>query len=276
MASLDRFFTPRTLVACHDAGAAQMILDNTSEGLLRDCVLALRGPATRIFSDYDSIDVDGPLLDPGIDNVVTGTGWQDTLEFNALHEASLSSTPSVALVDRATNFDLRFSRGGDTVEPTIILIPEYELPKLPSDVSKANVVGFIDDSRRRQLNQIKRKTTALEALDSLFIGQPLVDTDGRPDFEIQYRFLRHWLARQDTQSSTGFRPHPSDQSTLPPDLRDRVTLTDPNVDATEDISRAREVIGIDSFLLELSAQAGKTTFCCLEKDGRVSVEELRP
>ena len=59
-------------------------------------------------------------------------------------------------------------------------------------------------------------------------------------------------------------------------FRDRVTLTDPNVDATEDISRAREVIGIDSFLLELSAQAGKTTFRCLEKDGRVAVEELRP
>jgi hypothetical protein len=180
------------------------------------------------------------------------------------------------VVDRASNFELRFSRGGDTVEPTIILIPEYELSKLPSDIDKANVVGFVDDSRRRQLDQIMRGTTALKTLDSLFIGQPLVDTDGRPDFEIQYRFLRHWLARQDTQSSTGFRPHPSDQSTLPPDLRDRVTLTDPKVDATEDISRAGEVIGINSFLLELSAQAGKTTFRYLEKDGRVAVEELRP
>ena len=61
MASLDRFFTPRTLVACHDAGAAQMILDNTSESLLRDCKLALKGPAAKIFSDYNSVDVDGPL-----------------------------------------------------------------------------------------------------------------------------------------------------------------------------------------------------------------------
>jgi hypothetical protein len=54
VASLDRFFTQRTLIACHDAGAAQMILDNTSEDLLRACTLALRGPATRIFSDYES------------------------------------------------------------------------------------------------------------------------------------------------------------------------------------------------------------------------------
>lgn len=276
VASLDRFFTPRTLVACHDAGAAQMILDNTSEVLLRDCRLALRGPATKIFSGYDSVDVDGPLLDPSIDNVITGTGWQDTLEFNALHEASLSSTPSVAVVDRATNFELRFSRGGDTVEPTIILIPEYELSKLPSNVNRANLVGFIDDSRRRQLNQIMRQTTDLETLDSLFIGQPLVDTEGVPDFEIQYRFLRHWLDGQGAQGSIGFRPHPSDQSTLPPDIRDRVTLSDLNVDAAEDISRAREVVGIESFLLELSAQAGKTTFRCLERDGRVAIEELWP
>ena len=86
MASLDQFFTPRTLVACHDAGAAQMILDNTSESLLRDCAFALKGPATNIFSGYNSVDVDGPLFHPGIDNVITGTGWQDTLEFNALRK----------------------------------------------------------------------------------------------------------------------------------------------------------------------------------------------
>lgn len=276
MASLDKFFTPRTLVACHDAGAAQMILDNTSESLLRDCAFALKGPATTIFSGYNSVDVDGPLFHPGIDNVITGTGWQDTLEFNTLHKASASSIPSIAVVDRATNFKLRFSRGGDTVEPTIILIPEYELPKLPSSAGKPNVMSFVDDSRCRQLNRIKRGTTALETLDSLFIGQPLVDTNGRPDFEIQYRFLRHWLAKQGAQSSTGFRPHPSDQSTLPPDLADKVILSDLNVDATEDISRAVEVIGIESFLLELSAQAGKTVFRYIEKDGRITIEELRP
>lgn len=276
MASLDQFFTPRTLVACHDAGAAQMILDNTSEGLLRDCAFALKGPATTIFSGYNSVDIDGPLFHSGIDNVITGTGWQDTLEFNALHEASASSLPSIAVVDRATNFKLRFSRGGNTVEPTIILVPEYELPKLPSSAGKPNVMSFVDDSRRRQLNQIMCGTERLQRLDSLFIGQPLVDTDGRSDFEIQYRFLRHWLAKQGAQSSNGFRPHPSDQSILPPDLAERVILSDLNIDATDDISRATEVVGIDSFLLELSAQAGKTVSRYIEKDGRITIEELRP
>ena len=53
-------------------------------------------------------------------------------------------------------------------------------------------------------------------------------------------------------------------------------LSDLNVDATEDISRAEEVVGIDSFLLELSAEAGKKAFRCLERDGRVAIEELRP
>lgn len=253
-----------------------MILDNTSESLLRDCKLALKGPAAKIFSDYNSVDVDGPLLQPGVDNVVTGTGWQNTLEFNALCEASLSSKPSIAVVDRATNFELRFMRGGVTVEPTIILIPENELHKLPSGIEKTNLMGFVDNSRRRQLNQIMCGTERLQRLDSLFIGQPLVDTNGRPDFEIQYRFLRHWLAGQRPQNSTGFRPHPSDQSTLPSDLIDSVILSDLNVDATEDISRAEEVVGIDSFLLELSAEAGKKAFRCLERDGRVAIEELRP
>ena len=251
-----------------------MILDNTSESLLRDCTLALRGPAEKIFSHYDSVDIDGPLLHPGVDKVVTGTGWQNMLEFNALHEASLSSKPSIAVVDRATNFELRFSRGGDTVEPTIILIPEYELRKLPSGIDKANVMGFVDNSRQRHLDQIMCGTERLQTLDSLFIGQPLVDTSGRPDFEIQYRFLRHWLAGKGAWSSTGFRPHPSDQSALPADLIDRVILSDLNVDAIEDISRAGEVVGIDSFLLELSAEAGKRAFRYLERDGQVAIEEI--
>ena len=38
MASLDRYFTRDTLIACHDAGAAQMILDNTSEAILKNVI----------------------------------------------------------------------------------------------------------------------------------------------------------------------------------------------------------------------------------------------
>ena len=36
MASLDHFFTCHTLIACHDAGAAQMIFDNEQLGIPTD------------------------------------------------------------------------------------------------------------------------------------------------------------------------------------------------------------------------------------------------
>ena len=65
---------------------------------------------------------------------------------------------------------------------------------------------------------IRRKAVQKPALDSLFIGQPLVDNEGRPDFDIQYRFLRQWLDLQVNGGINGFRPHPSDRSTLPTDL----------------------------------------------------------
>lgn len=275
MASLDHFFTGHTLVACHDAGAAQMIFDNTSEDVRDRCLFMLKGPATTIFSGHTSVNPEDPMLPPEVDNVVAGTGWQDKLEFRILSEAARKRVPNIAVVDRATNFELRFLRDGEKVEPSIILVPDYELPKLSARLNKKNVKGFVDDSWQQQIETIRRTTAKNRPLDSLFIGQPLVDKNGRPDFEIQYRFLRRWLASQTSHSLIGFRPHPSDRSKLPADLSDKVTLSDPKITASEDISRASKVIGIDSFLLELSAQAGKQTFRCFESDDQLTIEECR-
>ena len=275
MASLDRFFTQQTLIACHDAGAAQMILDNTSKNLLQSSTLALRGPAIKIFSGYESIVVDDQPSLADIDNVVTGTGWQHTHEFQVLAEADRNRIRNIAIVDRATNFELRFTRGGHTVAPSIILIPEYELSKLPKGSDKTNIEGFVDDSWRQQIELIQRKAGQGCVLDSLFIGQPLVDSEGKADFEIQYRFLRQWLDLQASGSINGFRPHPSDKTILPPDLGDRVVLSEPAATACEDISRANAVVGIDSFLLDLSIEAGKKTFRCLESKNQLRIEECR-
>ena len=274
MASLDRFFTSRTLVACHDAGAAQMIIDNTSEDVLRACMLVLRGPATRIFSNYGSIDVDQPLSLTDVDNVITGTGWQHTHEFRVLAEADRKGIPNIAVVDRATNLQLRFLRGGHTVSPSVILIPEYEISKLPKGFNKKNIEVFVDDSWLRQVETIRRKALQNPALDSIFIGQPLVDNEGIPDFDIQYRFLRQWLDLQVNGGLNGFRPHPSDRSTLPADLKHRVVLSDSRTTAIEDISRASAVIGIDSFLLELSIEARKKTFRCFVSKNQLKIEEF--
>lgn len=275
MASLDRFFTQQTLIACHDAGAAQMILDNTSEDLLRVCKLALRGPAIKIFSGYDSVDATDPPTLTDVDNVVTGTGWQHTHEFQVLAEADQNRIRNIAVVDRATNFELRFTRGGHTVAPSIILIPEYEISKLPKGSDKTNIEGFVDDSWRQQIELIQRQARQGCTLDSLFIGQPLVDSEGKADFEIQYRFLRQWLDSQASGSINGFRPHPSDTTILPPDLRDRVVLSESAATACEDISRANAVIGIDSFLLDLSVEAGKKTFRCVESKNQLRIKECR-
>ncbi|MDG1164174.1 MAG: hypothetical protein P8N61_02255, partial [Porticoccaceae bacterium] len=158
MASLDHFFTCHTLIACHDAGAAQMIFDNTSEDVRDRCMFMLKGPATTIFSGHTSIDPEGPMLPPEVDNVVAGTGWQDKLEFRILNEAARKGVPNIAVVDRATNFELRFLREEETVEPSTILIPEYELSKLPAGLNKRNVRGFVDDSWQQQIETIRRTT----------------------------------------------------------------------------------------------------------------------
>jgi len=276
MASLDQFFSPNTLVACHDAGAAQMILDNTTDAVLKLCTFRLRGPAKNIFSGYDTDAISAPLLPSKTTKVICGTGWQDSLEFEIMKEASRRNIPSLAVVDRATNFYFRFSRDGETVKPTAVVIPQYEIPKLPADFDTRNVLSFFDDGWQRQIDTIKQNNSKQMELDSLFIGQPLVDEEGHADFNIQYQFLRDWLASRTDVSAHGFRPHPSDKTELPGDLRNKVKISDRNLSASEDIARAREIIGIDSFLLEISALAGKKTFRCCRVDEQLVIEKQEP
>ena len=129
---------------------------------------------------------------------------------------------------------------------------------------------------KRQIDTIKQNNSKQMELDSLFIGQPLVDEGGHADFNIQYQFLRDWLASRTDVSAHGFRPHPSDKTKLPGDLINKVKISDRNLSASEDIARAREIIGIDSFLLEISALAGKRTFRCFRVDEQLFIEKQEP
>lgn len=262
MASLDRYFTHDTLIACHDAGAAQMILDNTSEAILKKCRFKLKGPATQIFSVYAGNLIDTASLPPSVKQVICGTGWQDCLEFETLREATSSNIPSIALVDRATNFNLRFSRNGEIVEPSLTLIPQNEISKLPNHIHIGNLSSFVDHSWKRQINTVLKNNSKPSSLDSLFIGQPIVHTNGSVDTYTQYDFLRSWLASQPLNTNHGFRPHPSDKTVIPSDLSGKVSISDNEYNACEDIARARKIIGIDSYLLEIAATAGKQTFKC--------------
>lgn len=272
MVSLDRYFTRDTLIACHDAGAAQMILDNTSEPILRKCRFKLKGPAKQIFSVYAGNLIDTVSLPPSVRQVICGTGWQDRLEFETLREAALRGIPNIALVDRATNFNLRFSRDGEIVEPSMTLIPQNEISKLQNCIHIGNLNSFIDHSWERQIDTIRKNNSKLSNLDSLFIGQPIVHKNGCVDTNLQYDFLRSWLASQPANTIHGFRPHPSDKTEVPSDLSSKISISDNEYNACEDISRARKIVGIDSYLLEIAATAGKQTFQCSLVNHKIDIK----
>ena len=273
MASLDLYFTHDTLIACHDAGAAQMILDNTSPTILRECTFKLKGPAKQIFSAYEGNLIDSASIPSSVKQVICCTGWQDCLEFGTLREAISGNIPSIALVDRATNFYLRFSRNGETVEPSMTLIPQNEISRLPNHIHIGNLISFVDHSWERQIDTILKNNSKLSNLDSLFIGQPIVHKNGSVDTNLQYDFLRSWLAAQPANTNHGFRPHPSDKTVVPSDLIGKISISDNKYAACEDISRARKIIGIDSYLLEIAATAGKQTFRCSMVDQKVDIKE---
>ena len=118
-------------------------------------------------------------------------------------------------------------------------------------------MSFVDDSRHRQLNRIKRGTTALETLDS--VHWPATSRHQRGPTSRSVPVLKTLAGQTGSPKLYWVQATPVRQVDTPTRPRRQSDPVRPERGRTEDISRAVEVIGIESFLLELSAQAGKTS-----------------
>ena len=105
----------QTAVIAHDAGAANIILAWVRAGLAPADRIYLEGPAARLW--------DGPVkasLEEVLDGaaaVLTGTGWQSDVEFDARKQAAQRGLHTIAVIDHWTFYDTRFVRNGETVLP---------------------------------------------------------------------------------------------------------------------------------------------------------------
>lgn len=116
-----------TVVVCHDAGAANILLEEMRADGSHAWLPVFEGPAARL---WEAAGAPGGRLWPLEEalvagrSVLTGTGWASDLEHEARRRARAQGLPTAAVVDHWVNYAARFERNGETVLPDAIWVTD--------------------------------------------------------------------------------------------------------------------------------------------------------
>ncbi|MCB1995986.1 MAG: hypothetical protein H6933_15190 [Burkholderiaceae bacterium] len=185
----------RIAIVAHDAGGAELISSWLRRGVEPGVEprLALAGPALKVFERKLGTRPNLTLADAlhGADRLLTGTGWQSDLEFDALEAARRLGLPSASFIDHWVNYRARFERHGRTVFPDELWVGDddaaavarRDLPELTQ--RRVDNPYFADI--RDELALLPRHTPDPAGLHVLYVCEPI-----REHALARYGNERHW------------------------------------------------------------------------------------
>ena len=276
-------------VVAHDAGGAEILsslVRRERAASLRKHVFVLEGPARQIFvaklGAPENLPLDEALAMSS--SVLCGTGWQSTLETDAIALARTQSKRSVAFLDHWVNYRERFIRGGEWFLPDEIWVGDaiardlasQAFPGLPvADVGNA----YFDDIRQEFAKQ--RPPGTPQGLSVLFVGEAIREhaqrTHGDPLHwgYTQQQALAYLLDHLDAMGApvaqVVVRPHPAED----PATYDEVMKKHPHRvqlsqrrDLFDDIAGSDWVVGCNTMAMVVGLIAGRQVLCCIPPGGR--------
>ncbi len=279
-------------VACHDAGAASLIIAwlGAYAGAVRPCV---DGPAAALWSHAFpaaiTCSIDRALK--GARAVLTGTGWASDLEHLARKRAREQGIRSVAVIDHWVNYRERFTRRDEVILPDEIWVSVDEARTLASRCFPELPVRQLPNLHLEQLLRAVAACGPRPARETprhiLYVNEPIREewgADPRPGEEQAFEFFVEYLAGLGLARDVHIclRPHPSDAPGKYDDWPRRYPTLDMVVDSTrplpEQIARADWVAGCESFALVIAMKAGRIVLSTLPPHApacRLPQRELR-
>ncbi len=264
------------VVACHDAGAANLIAAwlGAWRGEIRLC---LAGPAAELWHRLNPatavLRLDRAL--EGAAMLLSGTGWASEFEHEARKQAQSLSIRSIAVVDHWVNYRERFIRHGELILPNELWVADA--------YAKAKAQGCFPGMPVRELPNLYLKALVDEVVACdpvapaekpgrvLYVLEPIRrdwGMDERPGelqaFEYFLDYLAH-IGASDVRIV--LRPHPSDPAGKYDDWLTRFAGLDLAIDGGAPLARqiawADWVVGCESFALVAALEAGRIVFSSL-------------
>lgn len=258
-----------TAVVCHDAGAANIILDWLKVGLCSDVRVFMQGPAATLWRNtFPNQHLCSSLEDAlnGACTLISGTGWASSLEHQARKVAHDRGIRSVAVLDHWVNYSERFKREGDIQLPSEVWVTDTYALKM----AQKSLPGIpVHQLENLYLNtQVARISPAPCNGTILIVLEPVRNDWGRGregEFQALDYFFESFESLWPNVKQVLLRPHPSD----PPDKyrfwlnHYPLTIIDTSHDAAAAISRADVVVGVESFALIIALTAGRPVYSTL-------------
>lgn len=282
-------FSSITCMAAAEAGGAE-ILSSIALEERRDPLLVLGGPARTIFARklagraYRLADPNFfRQLVPGVDTILTGTSYTESLERNVIEEARGRGIRVFSFLDHWIHYDVRFKRTvTGYVLPDEIWVGDTAAQTIARDYFPSEIIKL---RRNPQFNRVKleierrsRERPQTAARRILFLGEPISqDASDRLGDRSAYGFDEVDVAREviaaasahrERVESVVIRPHPADPEARYDALLDEPFVTISRVpDFIDDIARADLVVGIETIALLYAALAGKHVYALIPVTG---------
>ena len=184
-----------TAIVAHDAGGAEILSSWVRrQGKADQHSFVLAGPAMKVFERklgrIECLPLDQALAQS--DRVLTGTGWQATLERNGLALAAERGLPSAAFIDHWVNYRERFACGAGFVWPDEFWLGDeigLDLARrlLPERPHRLVANPYFADLRDEIAASPQRAGANNGALSILYVCEPIAEHALK-----QFGDARHW------------------------------------------------------------------------------------
>lgn len=308
---------PLTVVA-HDAGAANHIFAWLGDEHLTLC---LAGPARALWQAYLqktgrvsayesrlSLERDStqsllpesglPAAIAGAATVITGTGWESSLEHDARKLARERGIRSIAVIDHWINYADRFVRNGEQVLPDEIWVSDFYAAEIAQAafptvrvVQQPNLylAGLVAEVESRQLPAATQGNDRV-----LYVLEPIRHGWGELTEPGEFMSLDYFMAQRQrapvsADAEIRLRPHPSDRpgkydAWLARQDNPRVSL-DRSPTLADALAWSNVVAGCQTYAMVLALACGRTVIstipawappCALPHEGIQKLAEGNP
>lgn len=267
-------------LVAHDAGAANHIL-SWLEICPKNykCKYFFCGPAKKIFETNHPYKKNCDSIDEVLDNVdylICGTGWQTSIEIEAIKKAKKNDIFVIAVLEHWANYMERFKFNDVYYFPDKIWVTDHYAEKISKQVFPNISTQIIENTYAKTILS-KRSNVICKQKYLLYICEPMRSNWGGKEpgeFQaIRFFFQSLNLINYKKNTEIKFRIHPSEKlNKYDAILKEfyQYNISTDNNELGDSLKNSIAVIGCQSYALHLSTMLQIKTFSSLPPSAPLS------
>jgi len=277
----------KVILVANDSGGAE-IISSWIKSVKLDYKAVLDGPAKNIFKrklgDIPTVSLKDSIKEG--DWFLTGTGWQSSLEYDAINQAKNNGKKVVSFLDHWVNYRGRFLRDGKYIFPNEIWVGDdhaYEIAK--KNLPEVEKIVYVENPYfkdiKEELSKLSKKKLSSKVTKILYLTEPIIKKNFKSDINSNFKSysefdaLDFFLKNVDKLSNGNdtiirIRPHPAEQKDkydyIIKDYKNlKIEINNENY-ILDDIAKNHVIVGCNTIALVFGLMDGIRVFLSIPPD----------